>query len=126
MKLSQLLDPRRMAAEREARAEAEAGGEDAWLAQAATQWAKEDAAALSAQIADMAELRDLAMGLARAAAVAETAGLAAIAAADAEGAGDEPPAPAVASASRRDASPVTGGAPRRPTPCSGVTRAWRG
>ncbi len=79
MKLSQLLDPRRMAAERDARAEGDGDAKGAWLAEAAKSWAREDAAALSAQIADMEELRGLAMGLARAAAVAEVAGLEAVA-----------------------------------------------
>ncbi len=115
MKLSQLLDPRRMAAERDARAEADADAdaEGAWLAEAAKAWAKEDAAALTAQIADMAELRQLAMGLARAAAVAEVAGLEAVAPEDGEGAGDRTPAPSGACASRRDTAPINGGGAKR-------------
>ena len=57
MKLSEILDPRRFAAQKAAAAEAEAVD--------ANPWAAEDAAALASQLADLAELRALAMGLAR-------------------------------------------------------------
>ncbi len=87
LRLSRLLDPRRLAAELSddpdsPEEDGDGGAEGAWLEAAAARWAAEDAAALSAQIADMEALRDLAMGLARAAAAAEMAGLEAVAAAD--------------------------------------------
>ena len=97
MKLSELLDPRkaaeRAAAARDAAAEAEGD---------ANPWAAEDAATAS-MLADLAELRALAMGLARRAA-AEAAE------ADAGDSGtsdDHLPSPSRRRA--RDASPMNGG-----------------
>ena len=64
MRLSQLLDPRRLEAERADGPAGAGAGEADWRAEAAERWAKADASALAAQIADMEELRGLAMGLA--------------------------------------------------------------
>jgi len=97
VKLSEILDPRRFAAQKAAAAEAEAVD--------ANPWAAEDAAALASQLADLAELRALAMGLARRVAAeaepddAETA--------DNDNA-DGPLALSVTGASRRDTSPMNG------------------
>ena len=89
MRLSQLLDPRRLAAARNDAPEGDGG---------ACPWAAEDAAALAAQLAALAEMRELAVRMARAAAMERLAGVEADAAGDEEpecdeGAEDEPLAP---------------------------------
>jgi hypothetical protein len=103
MKLSELLDPRkaaeRAAAARDAAAESE--GE-------ANPWAAEDAAATASMLADLAELRALAMGLARrAAAEAPEADAAEADAGDSGASDDHLPSPSRRRA--RDASPMNGG-----------------
>ena len=105
MLLSEILDPRRYAAEKAAAAAR--ADEGACAEDQAARWAAEDAAALESALADLAELRGLAMGLARAVA-AEAA--AALAAAAAEG-GDEPEghSPPPSRRCARDASPAGGG-----------------
>ena len=102
MKLSELLDPRK-AAERAAAARdaaAETDGE-------ANPWAAEDAAATASMLADLAELRALAMGLARrAAAEAPEADAAEADAGDSGASDDHLPSPSRRRA--RDASPMNG------------------
>ena len=104
MLLSEILDPRRYAAEKAAAAAR--ADEGACAEDQAARWAAEDAAALESALADLAELRGLAMGLARAVAAEAAAALAAV-----TDAGDEPEGhmPPRSGRCARDTAPAGGG-----------------
>ena len=104
MRLSELLDPRRLAAMKAAREAAENAAPEG--DGEGNPWAAEDASALASQLADLAELRALAMGMARAVAAEVAEGGAASANDNSD---DGPLAPSVTSASRRDTFPMNGG-----------------
>jgi len=101
MKLSDILDPRRLAAEKAARDGVPEGdgGENPWAA--------EDAAAMASLLADLAEARALAMGMMRRVAADAAAEVVETEAANDDGA-DERLALSVTCASRRDTSPMNG------------------
>ena len=104
MLLSEILDLRRYAAEKAAAAAR--ADEGACAEDQAARWAAEDAAALESALADLAELRGLAMGLARAVAAEAAAVLAAV-----TDAGDEPEGhlPPRSGRCARDTAPAGGG-----------------